>query len=118
MHFGWLLLGVDLRKELIQAHLLADSKGPGTWILGGVAAIEASKETRTHQAHEKKPQSHARRMRRRAYAELSDPADQDIGNREVEDTPKHVYGRRRKSLTRWLGKGALKGTTHRPADEV
>jgi hypothetical protein len=56
--------------------------------------MEASKLARTHQDHEQKPQSQSRHVCRRAQAELSDSTNQDIRNREVEDTPKHVYGRR------------------------
>jgi len=80
--------------------------------------METSKVARIHQAHKKKPQSEDRHMSRRAGAELSDPTDQDMRNREVENTPYHVYGRRRQSLARWAGKGTLKGSTHRPAHEV
>src|ERR1700728_4340271 len=80
--------------------------------------MEASKVARTHQPHKKKPQSQDGHMSRRTQAELSDAADQGISDREVEDTPEDVYGRRREPLTWWLGKGALKRTTHRPAHEV
>jgi hypothetical protein len=69
--------------------------------------MEASKVARAHQAHKKEPQSQDRHMSRRAYAELSDPTDQDVRNREVENNPEHGDGRRRKSLTSSIEKVAL-----------
>src|ERR1700678_2349611 len=80
--------------------------------------MEASKVAGTHQAHQKKPQSHGHHMSRRTHAEVYDPTDQNVRNREVEYTPKHVCGRRRQSLAGRLGKGAFDRTTHRPAHEV
>ena len=55
-----------------------------------------------------------------AQAEVFDTADPDVGDRDVENAPHHVDGRRGKSLTGRLGKRALKGMsdpTHRQRGE-
>jgi hypothetical protein len=51
-------------------------------------------------------------------AEVSDAANEKISNDEIEKAPRHIDGRRRKSLPRRFGKRALKGASHQAADDV
>ena len=80
--------------------------------------MEASEVARSLQAHKKKPDSQDRHMSRGTQAELSNAADERIGDREIEKSPEHVHGRRGQPLTWWLREGTLKRTAHRPAHEV
>ena len=70
--------------------------------------MEFAKLARTHEAHKQETQPHSCRMGNGVQVEVSDLTYQGISNREVEDTPEDVYGRRRESLAWWLGKGTLK----------
>ena len=57
--------------------------------------MEASEVARPHQAHQQKTQPQSCRMGGGAQAEVSQAADQDVSDGEVEKAPHHVDGRRR-----------------------
>ena len=80
--------------------------------------MEAAKAARTHEAHKQETQPQGGRMGHGAQVEVSDLADQEVSEGEVEDAPEDVDGRRGESLTGRLGEGALKRTTQHPAHEV
>src|ERR1700679_3107962 len=87
-------------------------------LLRGVAAVETAEVARGQQADQKKTKPQGRRVNGGAQVEVSDTADQDIGDGEVEKAPQDVDGRRGEAFAARLGEGALKRPSHRASGEV
>src|ERR1700733_5939128 len=87
-------------------------------LLRGVAAVETAEVVRGEQADRQKTKPQSRRVNGRAQVEVSDTADQDIGDSEVEKAPQDVDGRRGEAFAARLGEGALKRPPHRTGGEV
>ena len=64
--------------------------------------MEAAEVARGEQADRQKTKPQSRRVNGGAQVEVSDTADQDISDGEVDNAPRHVDGRRGKTLAgRW-----------------
>src|SRR5277367_4657093 len=87
-------------------------------LLRGVAAVETAEVTRGEQADRKKTKPQSHRVNGGAQIEVSDTADQDISDGEVEKAPQDVDGRGGEAFAARLGERALKRPSHRACGEV
>lgn len=83
-----------------------------------IAAVEAPEQARVHEAHEKSSNTQHRGIARRPQFEIAYSVEEKVSNNNVERTPEHIDGCRRESLTRWLGKRALKRPPRHATDEM
>jgi len=80
--------------------------------------VKASKAARCHQTHEKNAQSENNNLVRGTYIELANTTYENVTNRQIEKSPEHVHGRRRKPLAWRSCEWALKGSPHHSANKM
>src|ERR1700743_3628767 len=78
-------------------------------LLRGIATVKTTEVTGAEQADRQKAQPQSGHIDRGMQVEVSDTADQDVGDGEVEKAPEHVDGRRGKPFTARSRERALKG---------
>src|ERR1700743_1972515 len=83
-----------------------------------VAAVEAAEQPREEQAHQENAEHQRHDVSRSPQSKIADAADEDVADDDIEEAPKHVHGRRGKSLPRRLREWALEWLSHHTADEM
>lgn len=83
-----------------------------------IAAVEAAEQSRVHEAHEKRPNTQHRGIARRPQVEIAYSVQENVSNNSVERAPEHIDGCRRESLSRRIGKRALKRPPRHATDEM
>lgn len=83
-----------------------------------VATVKLSEMAGRENRDQKAAHSNRGNARDGMNIEFAHLKNEEVANDDIEPSPKHIHGRRRKSLARRLGEGSLKSPPHKAAYEV
>jgi hypothetical protein len=89
-----------------------------SWVSRRIAAVKSSEPARQEHTHENDAQSGDDDILRGTQIKVSNAADENITDRQIEKAPKHIDGGGGKPLATRLGKRTLKRTAHHAADKM
>jgi hypothetical protein len=83
-----------------------------------IAAVEAAKVPGRKKRNKERASAACKDVACVPQSKITDAADEDIADDDIEKAPEDVDGRRREALSRRLGEGALKRPARHAADDM
>ena len=90
----------------------------GSPIVRCIATIKLAESVRHGNAQEQDTKSHGDDIGIGPQVELTDPADEEVADDQIEKAPEDIDARRGQALSRRLGEGTLEGAAHYAGDKV